>query len=280
MGLVKLNNSVSEPRILRIATFGRPRTGKTHFAATAPDPIGVVPLDRNTRATLAKDMAALGKDVYIPDQDFIRVGDPLALTAFQDKNEREGKKHYRAHVDRVKQCIWEMIVHPDVRTVVIDTGTALWEDILCANLGRSIQLKPLSRTVPNYEMQDLINSCGKHLIITHRASDVWESVPDPEKPGQYKDVRTGRYKLSGFSHLEFFCNITIEHFRLEENLTEVVNGKKVVVMPAGAFGARVSNCQAQPELIGDLDSTLWNSDVTFAKLGVMVYPETSEEDWE
>src|SRR5712691_2030994 len=66
---------------LVIGLFGPQGSGKTRFCSTAPDPIGVVPLDRKSRYTFAKTMEEYGKIVMMPKEDFIRHENPIKLAA-------------------------------------------------------------------------------------------------------------------------------------------------------------------------------------------------------
>jgi hypothetical protein len=243
-------------RKLVVGSHGGERTGKSHFSATAPDPIGVIPLDRNTRWTMGKVAKEYGKVIVFPKKDFIR----------QDATEMlRMKKYYRKHVNGIKEALYSLYDSDKIKTVVIDTGTQLWEDIMFAHFGRYHRVMPRDRGVPNQEMADLLTACPHHMVVTHRSAEIWKA-----------DKGTGKYKCGGFPHIGYYCNVMIEHGK------ERVRGEdgKIDRDQKPQFVARVSDCTANPELVGDDDdSTLVGMECDFSVLGTRVYPGTKVREW-
>lgn len=252
--------TTSNDRRLRVSAWGKERVGKTHFAATAPGPIGVIPLERNSRYVVGKVAAEYDKTIVLPDRDFIRT-DAAAMARFRrmepKKSIEASMKHYRAHVDSIEEHLYRLYESKKIQTVLIDTGFQLWEDILFAYFGRFHRIMPRDRGPANQEMKDLLNACPHHLIVTSAAKEIWVS-----------DKSTGKFAPSGWPHLGGHVNVITEHFKQKTKREGL------------QFGCRVSASQANPDLVGDEESELVGPACEFAFLGKLVYPDSELEDWE
>lgn len=242
-----LGPSITAER-LAICNFGEHGTGKTRLIATAPD-VGVIPLDRKTRGTIERVRKEISPNsqIWFPKADYIRHEDPMALAMLPPE---ESMKYYRKHVNKIKDACWTLAdpKHP-CRTIAIDSGSQLWEDILFANYGRNQKIMPRDRGSANQEMKDLLNSIqGKHLIVTHRSKEVWKN----DKP-------TGRNDVAGFADIGYYCNVLVEHERNERS---------------GEFSLSARMCQANAGLHGDAGrKMLIDSEITFLGLVMKVYGE-------
>lgn len=263
-------DSAEIARVCTVASFGVRGTGKTRFAASYPEPIGIIPLDRKTRYTLAKEISQTGKKVIIPKEDFIRVSDPMGLAA--RKNDCDSKKqmkygdpkpdccakhYYRWHANRVKEAAFTMVNMPisQCRSIVIDTGTQLAKDLLFACYGRDTKIMPRDRGEYNSEMEIFINTCAqKNLLITHKAKEIWKG----EKP-------TGQFERRGWADIGYHCDCEIQHLR----------DKKT-----GEFYVDVIVSQTNPALFGVYGQRLLvNEDITFQNLALNIYEDSEEGDW-
>ncbi len=248
---------------LVVATDGKPRTGKSRFAATAPDPIGVMINDRNSRWTFAKHAKETGKKIVAPDKDFIRVEDPIKLATLSVD---QAMAYYRKHVDAFKKEYFSMLADKTIKSIVIDTGTQLSEDVLFANYGRNQRIMARDRGAYNQEMKDMLVACDKNLIVIHRSKEVWRD----DKP-------TGRFERAGYGHISYEMNVCVQHYR-----DDIVHKKACAESERGCvcFGIRITECQANPELVGSGDeSKLVGRRVTFAHLAQRIFPDSSLEDW-
>ena len=246
---------------LAICNFGDSGTGKTRLIATAPGPVGVIPLDRKTRATVERVRKDLfpDKKILFPREDFIRHGEPMKLAMMSPD---ESIKYYRTHVNKVKDAAYSLAERKDIKTIAIDSGSQLWEDILFANYGRNQKIMPRDRGSANQEMKDFLNSIqNKHLIITHRSREMWVN----DKP-------SGEFDVAGFNDIGYYVNLLIEH-RLRQK------PKK----GDGNFQVRVKMCQARAGLMfDDRDEieSLTDELITFQNIAVAVYPDSDFGDWE
>lgn len=261
---------------LAIATYGEQGSGKTRFSMTAPDPIGFIPLDRKARKTVERISAELNKRVVMPKADFIRSENPMKLAMLKPWCDNAAlivqweqplppyccaRHYYRWHVNRVKAAAFKLYAHKDIRTIVIDTGTQLWEDILHAHFGRSDRIMPRDRGPANQEMIELLNNlAGKNLIITHKAREIWKN----DKP-------TGRYEYAGFGHLGYHVN-TIIH---------MVNDETKSADDSDRFLLNVMLCQDNPAIQGPGGKALLTDDmITFQNLAFMIFPDDEPSKWE
>ena len=71
------DSTYQEPII--VAVYGDEGTGKSTIIGTAPGKIGVIPLERKTRASVLKAAAENDKTVVMPDIDLIRTGNPMLI---------------------------------------------------------------------------------------------------------------------------------------------------------------------------------------------------------
>ena len=257
---------VGEPRAqkLHIACFGEGGAGKTRFGVTAPG-LGVIPLNGKCRATVEKEHQLLcpGSRILWPKQDLLRHANPMQLAMMEpyceNKMVRVGvdapkccaRHYYRWHVNRVKDAIWTMAEHPAIKTIMIDDGTQLYEDILYAHYGRANRISE-DRTVygpPNQEMIDLINSLQDvHLIIVHQSKDEYKGK-----------TATGRDTLKGFREIGFYVNVLVEFARDEVKQSFFMN---------------VRLCQDNANLHGDGGKRiLKDNDITFANLALKIFGE-------
>lgn len=257
---IKIKGFTTNPQpddALAIAVFGEQGSGKTRFCTTAPDPIGFIPLDRKARKTVHKVAKEMGKVVLMPEDDFIRVAKPMELAVMGTE---DAKKYYRKHVNAIKEAAFTLYAHPLIRTICIDTGTQLWEDILFANFGRAERIMPRDRGSANQEMIDFLNALsGKNLIITHKAREIWKN----DKP-------SGKFECAGFSHIGYHVNV----------LCECVCDDKKEAGEEGRFNLSVHLCQDNPDIQGPGGKNLLSDDqITFQYLAMQMFPEDDMERW-
>lgn len=228
---------------LAVASFGEAGTGKTQLITTMPHPIGVIPLDRKTRRTIAKANESSGKKIYFPKEDFIRHAKPMEVALMKPE---EAMAYYTKHLTAIKDAIFSFAERKDIVSVAIDSGTQLWEDIEFAHFGRAQRIMPRDRGPANQEMRDILNALqDKHLIITHQAKEIWRN----DKP-------TGKFEWAGWSKLDYYVSVLIEH----------------TGPPADKdFGLTIRQCQDAPELIGE--KLLTGDMISFDNLAINIYPE-------
>ena len=174
---------------------GLEKSGKTHFSLTAPDPIGYISLDMGLEGVVHKfkhkRIQVFEYDVPLPTPDDAEPVDYLKLWG------------------EVRRTYTSLLITKEVRTVVVDTGTELWELNRLARFGKLSNIKPHHYGPVNAEYRQLIKlafNSDKNLIIIHRLKD------------QYiNDKRTGELERAGFKDTGFQvqCNALV-YFDEEE----------------------------------------------------------------
>lgn len=271
----------ASPDKLSVASMGEQGSGKTRFGATYPSPIGIIPLDRKTRYSIGKTAVEMGKKVIMPSEDLIRLSNPMELAMMKDDCGTSktilwksapptccSTHFYRWHVNRIKETAFKLAEMPDskCRSIIVDSGSQLSEDILYACYGRTQKVMPRDRGMYNQEMIDFLNAISnKHVLITHKAKEVWVN----EKPVP------GEFKRKGFGEIGYHCNVEIEHYRgtKGKKLKKPADGEEI------PFYIDVRQCQANPSLVGET-KLLENEQINFQTLAMLVFPDSDSEDWE
>lgn len=238
-----------------VATYGLHGSGKTRLGCSMPGDIGVIALERKTKQTALKTATEFGRRLIWPEQDFTApdVNHRLSLSTM---NIEQAKAYYRKRVNSIKETGYRMLDQKNIKSIMLDGGSELFDDVLCAEFGRSQRIMPRDRGPCNKEMREFLSiMASKHLIITHQAKEIWAN----DKP-------TGKYDWAGYPHIGYNVNVLIEQYR--DNKT-------------GEFRASVVMCQANPSLHGsDGKDILTDEALTFSNLAMMVYPESEIEEWE
>jgi len=279
-----------EPLI--VSAYGDPGAGKSRLIGTAPDPIGVLPMEHKSRQSIMKVANEFGKKVYAPEIDLIRTDNPMLIASLPPncvaqkapsnatpgwiaaETQKISKAipldgeppiccqihYYRHKINRAKSVAFRLAAMDEVRTIGIDTFGQMVEDMLFANYGRVDAIMPLDRKSFNQEVRDFINAIShKNLILTHHSSNIWKD----QKP-------TNKTKpMSSFGKIGHFTSVMIEQTRDDDADVEAGEPR---------YTLTVKDCQANAELIG-LD-VLMDENITFKNLAMLVYPDSDEEVWD
>jgi hypothetical protein len=237
-----------------------------------PGPIGVVPLDRKSRRTVEMAKAELGKVVMMPKVDLVTPINPMKLASLtplckgavaSNINKPAPMccaSHYHRHqVDKIKDAIYTLYGADSIKSIVLDSGTQFYEDMLFAEYGRSQRILPRERGAVNREMRDFYASLSKkNLYITHEARAIYKN-----------DQKTDRIELSGWAHTGYNTNVEIE-FGVNDAKEE----------GEGKFYLTVKRCQDRPVLQGvSGKQLLTDEEITFPHLAMQMYPNSDFTDW-
>jgi hypothetical protein len=180
-------------------------TGKTDFALTAPGPIAFFKFDLNSDFTLAK--YAKTKKIYKREYEVIDPSEKNAK-AKADEVVRTFTADYRA-----------VIACSEIRSIVWDTATEIWEQVRLAAFGKLAQVLPHHYVEVNNSFRGLIREAydsDTNLILVHRLKDEWTNYTDAQ--GKEKSKKTGRKERAGFSDLGFAVQVMVQTlFSVEES---------------------------------------------------------------
>ena len=253
----KSPNPVKSRLILSVT--GREKSGKTHFAMTAPGPIALISID-------------LGDEGVV--QKFLDQGKQIVLSEYEVPEVKGGEKNEKAMMESC-DAVWDKLVADyawalkHCRTLVLDTGTEIWELLRLARFGRVAQIKPHHYVEVNREYREFVkdaynSSCN--LIILHKAKAVWIDVADGK--GGVKGRKTGDYERAGFADTGFLVQTNIETYRIPRNEREDTDD---------GFRVKIVDCRQNANLDGEEFTTPMN---TFPMLAQMILPSSDPSAWE
>ena len=238
MGFTNAKDMDEFPRII-MSVMGLEKQGKTHFALTAPGPIAMFSTDIGEEGVVSK--FTKDKDIWVMPID--RIDEDAASQA-----PTEYSRFHSAYISMLKG--------DEVRTLVIDTATEIWELLRMARFGRLTQVMPYQYGPVNAEYRALIRDAykyNKNLILLHKM-----------KSQYINDKRTGEWERAGFSDTGFLVQINAQIYRYSPE-------------DGGEFVLWIKDCRQNPDLAGEE----FEGDMcTFPMIASMIVAGTGPEDWE
>ena len=218
------------------------KKGKTTFALTAPAPIALIDMDTGLEGVVEK--WAKEKEIWVKTFDY---------------HEAKDQDEWLEIWEDSKKAFTDALDDPKIRTVIIDTATEWYELIRMARFGKLNKVileKGEARPYPwgpvNQEFRELLRKSlktNKNVLFLHKTKAEYE---DNEK--------TGRRIRAGFGDMEFIIQLNATCYR---------DGEK-------GFYLVINDCRQNADVMGlELAEPL----NTFPNLGMLVFPETSEEEW-
>jgi len=236
-GFISAKEREVQPRIV-LSIEGLEKQGKTHFALTSPGPIAMFSTDIGEEGVVSK----FGdKDIWIMSIDRVN----------EDSAEQAPKEYARFH-----EAYISMLRGNDVRTIILDTATEIWEILRMARFGRLTQVMPYQYGPVNAEYRALIREAynyNKNLILIHKM-----------KPQYVNDKRTSEYERAGFGDTGFLTQVNIQVYRYSPE-------------DGGEFVVYVKDCRQNPDLAGE---EFAGPMCTFPFLASMVLPNMDPTNWE
>lgn len=228
---------------------GLEKGGKTHFALTAPAPIGLMDMDRGLEGVVEK--FANDKTIYTKN-----------LRGMPSRSQAD----YERRWETFKDSHYILLDDKDIRTVVWDTDTEAWEMARLAFFGKLSQIKPHHYAEINREFRGLIDAAfdrDKNLILICKYKKQYVA-----KDGSKSDDAqwNGKYEEAGMSDLPFVVQVNLRARALR---TE--NGDGVVP------SIEVVNCRQNMGITGEV----FEGDMaSFPWVAANIIEGTSPEDWE
>lgn len=237
---------------LIISVSGVEKSGKTHFALSAPPPIGVINLDIGLDGVVQKWQGE--REIYVMD---VRVNvQELKGVDIKDAAS-EADKAYKKLVKAYKEVLGDM------RSIVWDNATEVWELLRMARFGKLDHVKPHHYAPVNAEYRELLRMAydqdKTNLILLHKVKDEYAN-----------DQRTGKRVRAGFSDTGFLVQCNATAWRDYGSKTD---GPPPV---PDCFHLSVDDCRQNAELSG---MDISGADLNFPALAALIFPDTVEEDW-
>lgn len=229
-----------------MAIDGLEKSGKSHFALSAPEPIGVINFDIGLDGVVQKWQD--DKDIWVQDVRFV-VEDFRAMKP--EDAAKEADRMLRSVTKAYKDILGE------ARTIVVDNATELWELVRLSHFGKLEQVKPHHYVHPNNEYREFIrvayDQSRTNLILLHKMSDEYVN-----------DKTTGNKKRKGFSDTGYLVQVNALCYR------------EILQPVPDCFHMTITDCRQNAELSG-ID--LSGNDLNFQQLAMQVFPGTKAEDW-
>lgn len=193
-----LDKGTVNTKRLIVSVSGREKSGKTHFALTAPGPIAYFDTDVGTEGVIEKFVAA-GKVIYHNGYDYHELQDMRKKVVGPVDPEPYIRMWEGMKSDYVQ------VMDSKVRTVVMDTGTEIWELLRLARFGKLSQVMPHHYGPVNAEYRQLLRLAylsDKNLILLHKV-----------KAEYVQEKRTGNWERAGFGDTGFMVQTNIRCWR-------------------------------------------------------------------
>lgn len=221
-------------RRLLVSVRGLEKTGKTHFSLTAPGPIAFFDLDMGTEGVVSK-FQALGKKILLN-----KVTPDMAETEWP----------------RFKEAFRAALASRQIKTIVWDTETEVWELVRLCKFGKLTQVMPYHYGPVNNEYRKLLRETydsGKNLILLHKM-----------KPKYIDDKRTREYERAGFNDIGFIAQVNAIVYRDPTD-------------EGGEFNLEILDCRQNSDAAGEV---LLGEMASFPYLASLAFPDTNPGDWE
>ncbi len=230
------------PRLI-ISVCGMEKTGKNHFAFTAPGPIAFLSLDFGDEGVIEK---------------FID-GTLASKRIFRKEYKIPNARRDRSSVIKDAAVVWEQLKSDFLfalnaaRTVIVDTETECWELCRLALLGQLEQVKPHHYGPVNREYKEVFvksaYESNANVIFLQRL-----------KKEYVNDKFTGGYEQAGYSGIPFDVQVNCRTF----------------INPEGEFALFIDNCRQNGML---RNMTLTGPMISFQTLAGLVLPSVPPEAW-
>jgi len=235
------------PRIIS-SIHGMEFTGKTNLSMTFPDPVAVFSSDIGTEGVVNK-FKRNGKDIWVHEIEM------------PEKYE-ESKVIWKGFKDAYKKILRVK----EIRTVVMDTATEIWELIRICKFGKLTQVMPFQYGPVNAEFRKLLKmpyASQKNLVMLQKM-----------RPVYIDDKRTNDYEPAGFGDTRHLAQVRLETFRTTPKKScdhcKKKDGKH------RHWGVKVIKCRQNAELV---DKIFTDGMCDMSIIGPMITGGESEE-WE
>lgn len=250
-----------------IGVFGVEGTGKSRFGATAPDPIGLIPLDKKSKRTFEAISKELGKRIVAPTQPLMSDAKARELSML-DESTKEGADRLKAEYTKVVNSVFELgekfAKHPDIVTIAVDTNTQFYDWIFFSYFGRKSKIKPVSRAPANQCMIDFINMLrSKNLVLIHRSKEIWKDTGLKDNEGMPIQAPSGKFEQDGFKNIGGFLTVNCEMTR---KLKVSTDGREVSDILAEKFKLRLVTCQTDEGVLLEGQELLSGEDICWDNL--------------
>lgn len=236
------------PRRLIMRIGGLEKDGKTHFALTAPGPIGILDCDRGLEGVAEKFVVA-GKEIHMKNYR---------------KMPNRTQDDHEARWDAVERDHRILLADRAIRSILWDTDTEMWEIIRMAYFGKLTQIKSHHYGEVNATFRKLIDEAfdaDKNLILISRYKKQYVKKSTTSDDS----VWNGKYDAAGFSELPSIVQVNLR--------AQLVRDEDGVCAPT----ITVVNCRQNMGINGEVFE---GDGACFSWIAANIIGGTSPEEWE
>lgn len=265
-GFIVVKRNATPTYRLIISSRAREKHGKTHFALTMPNPVAYISYDMGDEGMIEK-FADEGKVIHrceLPKPVFRK---PISGEDMKKREEAETKSklaQYEEHWLKGRDAFESAVGNKDIRSIIVDTNSEFYESIRLARLGKLTQVMPQHYGPVKEEFRNVMQLAKYrkdiNVIFIHKMKKEYKENSKGDSNW------TGKWEMQGFDDMGYIAQVIITHLREPLNTGGV------------RFGIRIDDCRQNPDVIG---LELWSDEgmCDFANLGMVVFPQSSEEDW-
>lgn len=241
---------------LIICVQGLEKTGKSHWALTAPDPIAYMSLDIGTEGVVNKFLNGTHaeKEIYLSTyRYFVKRNSKGEVDTNSTANhaEREWGKFVTD---------FETALNMGVRTLIVDTASEMWDLLRLSSFGKLDQVPSFMYGPVNGTFRELVRKAydqDTNLILIHKYKK------------QYKGSEwSGKYERAGFGDIGFLSQVVVECSRKPINKHD---GGGV------EFITKIVDCRQNATIIGEEYEDELNC---FPMLACDVIQGSTPDEWE
>lgn len=246
-GFTTVETNVVVPKLM-VCSQGEEKQGKTYWAFTAPPPIAVVASDTGTES-VASTWRGKGKDIKM----------------YQYRVPKGGvhtDAEYKAEWAKLEDAIMAVVDNrKQFRTLIVDTGTEVWEMKRLAMFGKLTQVMPHQYVEANKQFTNLIKTVydapGLNSVWIHKVKKEYKQMK-----GQDRDSWTGKMERAGFGDIGYLADLCITNrYDREEK----------------QFCCDVTDSRYTPDML--IDETFFGESNSFVQLAQYAFPDTDESYW-
>jgi hypothetical protein len=215
--------TINKHRRLIMSACAPEKAGKTRFGLSTPKPIMYLNFDRKIEQTVLDSLGISESDLYIKE---VRVDAEVA----QDE-------HKRIWGEVRDAFLWALHESRDIRSIVVDTETEMWELARISEFGQLTQVMPYQYTQLNamYKyLLDQCDQCDKNVILLRKLRKEYKN-----------DKWSGRYEVSGFGKAKDIVQVNAEMYREEDEdgqdvfILEILNNGLIAGMNHQTFSGEM-----------------------------------------
>lgn len=239
--------SIVKARLIGLSA-GEVGSGKSSFWLSAPGPIVVFSLDQGLEGVVEEFQQ--DKEIFVQEYEWLPTEETSQEEAIQLRD--QFTEDFEFALTRA-------------RTIVIDKETQLWELFRYAEFGAPNDA-PRNYPALNQRYRRLLNmpkGSDANFGIIQSMKDRWVTKNKSDGTGT-KGFNTGERVPQGFGEADEIVHMTLMHQRINGEFSYTVGKSR-------GPGSRE---------VQDQTFTVLDPKTAFTELAMMVYPETSEDDWQ